>query len=358
MESTEAHPETRLERNRSGRWEIRWTERLPNGRARTRSASCHTKDEREAKAYRDAWLAAREVIAHKPTLLTIAELIDEYMKLHVTANGKAATQDWSLRPIKRHLGFQTVLSLTEQRLLWYRVERRKERPVSDSTLRRELGALQAVLNWAVKKKVLPEGTKLPDIDLPPEGMARENYLEEAEEERIWQAAAGYVLNNHPIKWRVGLFVCLALETASRRAAIEGLTWDRVNFKGGFIEYRDPRRKATKKRRVPVPISDRLDPILRHAFNHRTNQYVLGSAGSIRTTFESFVADHKAYGSAGELVTAHDLRRTWATLRAQWGVPLWEIAGVLGDTLATTEAHYARHSPGHLRSAVNTRGPRA
>jgi integrase len=55
-------------------------------------------------------------------------------------------------------------------------------------------------------------------------------------------------------------------------------------------------------------------------------------------------------------TPHTLRHTWATLAAQAGVPLWEIAGVLGDTLATVMKTYAHHCPDHLRGAVNFRRP--
>lgn len=48
---------------------------------------------------------------------------------------------------------------------------------------------------------------------------------------------------------------------------------------------------------------------------------------------------------------HDLRRTWATLAARRGVALWQIAGVLGDTVEAVGAHYAHHAPDHLRGAV-------
>src|SRR5260221_7389331 len=55
-------------------------------------------------------------------------------------------------------------------------------------------------------------------------------------------------------------------------------------------------------------------------------------------------------------TPRTLRHTWATLAAQAGVPLWEIAGGLGDTLATVMKNYAHHAPDHLRKAINFRRP--
>jgi integrase len=53
------------------------------------------------------------------------------------------------------------------------------------------------------------------------------------------------------------------------------------------------------------------------------------------------------------VTPHTFRHTWATWAAQRGVPLFEIAGMLGDTMKTVEKNYAHHHPDHLRGAVNS-----
>ncbi len=38
--------------------------------------------------------------------------------------------------------------------------------------------------------------------------------------------------------------------------------------------------------------------------------------------------------------------------ARRGVPLWIIAKVLGNTVATVEKTYAKHAPEDLRAAVN------
>jgi hypothetical protein len=39
--------------------------------------------------------------------------------------------------------------------------------------------------------------------------------------------------------------------------------------------------------------------------------------------------------------------------ARRGVPLYDIAGVLGNTIAMVERVYAKHSPDRLRAAVNS-----
>jgi integrase len=56
------------------------------------------------------------------------------------------------------------------------------------------------------------------------------------------------------------------------------------------------------------------------------------------------------------ISPHALRHTWATLASRAGIPLFQVAGVLGDSLPTVMRVYAHHSPEHLRGAVNFRLP--
>jgi integrase len=127
----------------------------------------------------------------------------------------------------------------------------------------------------------------------------------------------------------------------------------VDFGQNVIDLREPGRRISKKRRVSVPISDKLLPILRDAYAEGLGGGaavvgpVLRSGATTRKAFETFIAKHGFDG-----VVRHDLRRTWATLRAQRGVSLFDIAGVLGDSYETVVKHYAHHAPDHLRSAVN------
>ena len=53
---------------------------------------------------------------------------------------------------------------------------------------------------------------------------------------------------------------------------------------------------------------------------------------------------------------HALRHTAATHMARAGVDLWQLAGILGDTMQTVQKNYLHHCPEHLRAAVNFRSP--
>lgn len=348
--------ETRLEKNRSGNYEVRWTVRDATGRARTKTYSCGTADRSEAILVRNAWWSALWQVKASTPARTVGELIRLYKTLHVETAGTKPTQSWALVPVERELGNNLLPDLTALGIANYIAKRRREGK-ADGTIRRELGALRAVLGWALTNREIPADTILPKIPMPPASAGREVWLDADEADRMFDLATqdevivGSGTNAYKRLSRVGRFVCLALEAPARAASIESLKWAQVNFATRVIDFRRP-GVQTKKRRVPVPISDKLFPILERAYRERTSEWVLDEPGSNKKAFARFREQH------GFDVTRHDLRRTWATLRAQWGVSLFDIAGILGDDIKTVTKHYAHHCPDFLRGAVNAKRPGA
>lgn len=343
--------ETRWGRTRAGMWELRWSERdAATGRVRTRAYSCGTDNFEAAQVVRQGWLTAQVQAAGPGALVLLADVLDAYER----ARG-SRSQKWALLPVRRHFVGYAVADLTEAAGARYVAARLAA--VSSGTVRREVGALSAALNWAAdrRRKLIPADA-VPAFDLPAEGAPRTGYLSAAEAERMFGLARDRALSALCFRERrVGYFLCLALETAAREAAIRGLTRDRVDLNVGVIDFRDPTLAVSRKRRVPVPISARLRPVIEDMLARPGDpggRFVLGHSGAIRKSFKRFCAAHGFPG-----VTIHDLRRTWASLRAQWGVDMAQIAGVLGDTVETTEKHYAHLSPGYLREAVDAAGPR-
>lgn len=349
-------PDTKLALNKSGVWEIRWSEwDSVAGRARSRSYSCRTATREEALEVRQAWLVASGQAQVAAGGVRVENLVDAYKRDREVVRG--STQDWALRQIVAGMGGKDVIDLASGTsvVVAYRMARGKTGAAAP-TVRRELGALKAVLNWARSSGMVPESFR-PLVALPPEGAPKTRHLSEAEEARMWAVASDWFLNSgRPFRERrTALFVCLALETAAREAAIRGLTWDRVLWagaSGGVLDFRDPLKAVTRKRRVPVPISDKLAPVLIAAYGEvgRAGEYVLGHDGAVRKGFEGFREKH-GFGD----ITIHDLRRTWASLRVHWGVPMEQVAAVLGDTVEVVQKHYAHFSPSFLRGAINARG---
>jgi integrase len=339
--------DTKLVLNAQGYFELRWSERAEDGSGwRSKRVSTRTHDRAEAEAFRREYLTAQQDTARRPggPVPTVGEIIDGYLK---GRSDVGDSQKLVLARVRRALGGLVLAELTEPRLADYRAQR----GISGPSVRRELGALIAAVNRAVKTRaVRPED--VPFIELPPVGAPRDLWLNEEQEAEYHGLAMGNSVGA-PRLTRVTRFVALALDTAARKEAIHELTWDRVDLERGLIDFRRPGQVQTNKRRVPVPVSDRLGPVLARAHaewvrDGKPDPYVIGQ-GDVRTAFETWRA-----GTPYEWATAHVLRHTWATLAARAGVPIWQIAGVLGDDPRTVEKNYLHHCPEHLRDAVNRR----
>lgn len=211
---------------------------------------------------------------------------------------------------------------------------------SDSTIRRELGVLVAAANHEVRWKRL-QRNDLPSIELPAESEAKERFLTR-DELRILREKAADMAHLSPQYRRVKHFVDLAYYTASRREALERLTWFQVDLDHNRISLAKKGERKTKKRRPTIPIDPMLLPTLRQLKAEKISEYVLWSPGSL---YREFMAVVRAANLAD--VTPHTLRHTRATHLLQDGVSIWDVAGLLGDTVATVQRVYGHHSVGHL-----------
>lgn len=209
--------------------------------------------------------------------------------------------------------------------------------VGDGTIHTELTYLRAALLW--HDKATPAA-----IELPPRAPPRDRYLTRTEYERLLAAAEAPHLR---------LFIVLALATAGRMGAILDLTWDRVDFERGQIRLGLGERR--RKGRATVPMTDRARAELLEAARARTCEYVI-EYGSARVARVSHGLKAAATRAGLPWATAHVLRHTAAVWMAEAGVPMAEIAQVLGhDDDRITQRVYARFSPDHLRGAIAALG---
>ena len=327
-------------------FEIRWTE----GR-RSNRLSTKTTDRAEAEVFFAKWMLSRS--EKSASAHTIGAILDAYLAEHVAMKvvDKRRQED-CIRSLKGELGKRLPADLTFDVMSVYRDRRRAGKvnghPVGDGTLRRELNCLVAAINHALKHRRITAGD-VPHIDLPSTPPPKDLWLDEAEADAFWHAA-------ERLGGRVFLFVAVALETASRKKAVETLRWSQVDLNAGVIHFQNDGGLRTNKRRVAVPISERLAAVLFKAKQTAETEWVLLSPYSVQHSFDRVKAEaFKATGNPKFMqICPHTLRHTWATLASRAGVELFQIAGVLGDTLPTVMRVYAHHSPDHLRGAVNFR----
>jgi integrase len=177
--------------------------------------------------------------------------------------------------------------------------------------------------------------------MPPAPPARDRWLAKDEVDRLIESAGAP---------HIRLFVVLAYHTAARAGAILDLTWDRVDLERQLISYDRPGRARSHKRRATVPINIVALAELQAARMVAVSDHVIEFRGkpvmSIKTGFA------KASRRAGISCAPHVLRHTAASHMVMAGVPLAEVARMLGDTEAMIEKTYAKHSPDFLRRAAD------
>lgn len=322
----------KLAQAETGIWQAQWTVAR-----RSKRKSLGTKDAAIARRRFAAWLLSEDAPKEERGPLTVSQLWDAYARGQLAGSPAEETSGYSWKALEPIFG-ELYISQVPAAVPAY-IEARRQ-TVQDSTIRRELVALRACLNWCAdgsKRPALIDRT--PSFALPEAAEPRDRWLTRAEIEKLFAAC-----ETMP---RAKLFLHLALETAGRKEAILDLTWDRVDFETKVIHLHDPKRQRTKKRRASVPISDALLPVLQGAFAARESDLVMGTKAEIYHSIK------RVAGLAGiSDVSPHVLRHTAATHMARRGVPLWLVAKVLGNSLRMVESVYAKHSPEDLRDAVN------
>jgi integrase len=338
---TAAQP--RIVPNKRGIYEIRWTE----GR-RSRRISTGTRDSQEAAQFLLQWGARVSKVAAPAK---IGPILESYWTAHGCEARSADTIRGHIRWLSQAFGFLDAEDLSPRDVTDYIRKRGKgligDREVSTGTIRRELGILKAALNHAADVRMIRRDS-VPKITLPPDGPPRERFLDLAEIEALFAAATALRTEGRGARLsRIERFIAIALYTGARRDAILRLTWDRVDLANRLIDFRDPSLKITKKRRVALPISDALYPVLVRAHAEKRSTFVLDNSGSIRSSFA------RVCRQAGlDDVTPHVLRHTWASQASMRGVSLTDISRVLGNTLSVCERVYAKYQPDYLTAAVN------
>lgn len=290
--------------------------------------------------------------AHAPPVF-IPGVINFYIRNHVNTRVVAARRQLNaLDRVSAAFRETTPAGITPDSVNGYVRQRTVTDGVAPATVRRELSALRAAINYACRHRLISKAD-VPHIDLPPHGAPRDFYLSQHDADKLLGFAAGD-LGKDGRATRPARFVVLALATGARRRAIEQLRWDQIDLDGGMIRFDVGNHARTKKRRAAVPIVDWLRPYLLLWKDERSGALVLDSASEIDLApFARRAADATGCPRLAQ-VYPHALRHTVATLALKAGAPIYEVAKLLGDTVETIERTYAHHMPGVTSAALNWR----
>lgn len=221
---------------------------------------------------------------------------------------------------------------------WVRAYTAGRTGVSAATVKRELIVVRAAMSRAWKRGNI--GWK-PYVALPHARSRRQRWLT-ADEAR---AVAAHIPPRSRLAWQI-----LTL-TGCRVGAMLDLTWDRVDFGVGVVDFRrdDDPKAARRKSRAIAPMTDALRAALRAARTTTNSTAVVPlSADTVRRDIAA--AASKA-GVTG--VTPHVIRHSVATwLLAEERLPLSTVAAILGHRDSRiTEIVYAHLVPAHLFDAA-------
>lgn len=231
-----------------------------------------------------------------------------------------------------HFGHRLGSAITREDCRSYYRARRAD-GYSDSTIKTDLELLRACLRWRY-------GATAPSIWISPASKARDTWLTKDEARKLVDAAE----TPH-----VKLFVTLGLATGARAGAILDLTWDRVDFEHGTIDFRRAGRVQTNKRRTVVPMNQRAREALQTAYEARLTDHVIEYGGKPVQSVKKSI--QRLAERTGLKVSPHVLRHTCAVWMAQADVPMQKISQYLGHTSTrVTEQVYARYSPSFMLDA--------
>lgn len=219
------------------------------------------------------------------------------------------------------------------------IEKRLALGLARDTVRIEMAYLRAALKYSEHAKRIE---RAPFVLVPSGGEARERWLSADEIEKLVASA---------VALHVKLFIILAVATAARPSHILQLTWDRVDLETGVIDFRDPEREASRKRRPRVPINETARTHLKVAHELKRTDYVIEWREAPVLSIKKGVT--RAAQRAGiEGVSQYVLRHTAGVWLAKAGVPMEQIAAYMGhSSLETTRKHYAHFHPEFLRGAA-------
>jgi integrase len=224
------------------------------------------------------------------------------------------------------------------------------KPLSTSTLNRDLTLLRAAMNWAVRNNWM---VKAPYIRVPPKAPRRERWL--TREEYAW-------LLECAIEPHVKLFIILGLNTGARKSAIFELCWTRLDESGKERPHVDLKSRRIdfgegykdKYRGRHVPITKALFDALTEAKCLATSDYLVEyDGGPIKDIKTGFSAACRRAGLHG--VMPHTLRHTAASWMVQKGVTYVDVGRFLGNSAAVVETIYGHHTPDHLLNAAEALG---
>jgi integrase len=317
--------------------------------------STSTRNRADAERALSAYIAGKDIVAtcRSPDQLPVVEVLDIYGREHAVT---VAAPERIGHSIDSLLTFWIGLTVADvkgevcRRYAKSRVKHRRDgtvEAIADGTVRRELGTLQAAINYCHKEGYLTATTK---VTLPPKPPARDRWLTRSEVARLIRAARRTSKGRH-----LARFILVSIYTGTRKDAVLKLGFTQsasggwIDVDQGLLYRRGSEERQTNKRRKPVKLPRKLLAHCRRwkASGSRWVVHIDGArVGDIKRAFQG-ACEHAGLDE----IMPHTLKHTAITWGMQRGMKIQTAADYFDTSAETIERVYYHHSPEYQDDAV-------
>ncbi|MFD2206593.1 tyrosine-type recombinase/integrase [Kiloniella antarctica] len=320
----------KLKRNRSGNYEVKWTDE-----GRTRTASSGTKDRETAELFLAQFVERQRVTPPEQPIVSL--ILSGYYEEKMF-EGRSSIDDIkrNCTNISRHMGKILPHQISQNTIKEYAKNRGAE-GVGNASIRQDLATFRAALHWAEREKwIIAPKFKMPVA--PPE--ARQEWATRKEVDKLLDTA-----EQTP---HLSLFITLAISAGQRKGAVCDLTWDRVDFERNRIDFG---KDVGNKKKSFIPMSKGLRETLEYYKRLSTTTHVIEYHGKpVKDVKKAF---RRCADKAGlPHITPHVLRHSAATWIVMEGIDKAKGARYLGMSEDVFENIYGKHAPDYLDSVAD------
>lgn len=297
--------------------------------------------------------------------MTVGWIIDTYLddiKPEKTPHQYNVIKSQTTRP-KEKLGplrpDQILQSVVNDFVVWRRMHNRWEnhptlepkvnKPVSDSTIGKELRLLRAAMNHVHETHGLACEPKF-KIKVS-DGLPRNEYLTRSEVQKMLD------LCEDDSREHIELFLLISVATGARKEAVLSLKWNQVHI-GAFSPDPNERLKSDSnswldfgvgsgnKRRPRIPISSNFRLWSHLTMPKKHPEFVITYKGQPISDIKGGFANVLKEAKIDKKVTPHDMKHTAITLMLQRGIDPETVSRWTNTTLETIFRVYSHHIPDH------------
>lgn len=223
-------------------------------------------------------------------------------------------------------------------------EYRALREVADSTVRRELGVLQAAINYAHKEGLLIHPVK---VSLPTKSKPKERYLTRDEIAALLWASPKHLRQ----------FILISVYTGRRKRAVLDLKWRPngesgwVDLDAGMIHFLGVHEVESSKGKGSIQVVPSLLAHLRrwNASDPNSGGVIIYNNKPIKDVKKTF--SQACHVAKLDNTSPHTLKHTAVTLAFQSGMTMEQATQYFATTQETLERVYRQHSPLHNKAAL-------